>query len=130
MIEPYLEGIYQELFLSRVVTSFKVLRRETGDEDGYVRIRCSLLNGQILEFAEYVIARKRKIHIGTYSYHWQDIDGNLIKRWDNVPHHKAVETFPHHLHLSDGEVTMSSPMTLKKVLAVIEEAIPAENGNE
>ena len=126
MIEPYLEGIYQELFLSRVVTSFKVFRRETGDEDGYVRIRCSLLNGQILEFAEYFIARKRKIHIETYSYHWQDVDGNLIKRWDNVPHHKEVDTFPHHLHLSDGRIISSQPATLKKVLLDIEKTIPDE----
>jgi hypothetical protein len=130
MVEDYIESIIQELLISRVVTSFKTLKREDGDEDGYVRIKCSLSNGDTLEFAEFFHIKKGKVFIETYSYHWQSSDSSLLKRWDNVAHHKAVETFPHHLHLSDSEVTMSSPMTLKKVLAVIEKAIPAENGNE
>jgi len=63
------------------------------------------------------------VHIETYSYHWQTASGRLVKRWDNVAHHKEVDTFPHHLHLSDGKVTKSLPMILKKVLLDIEKTL-------
>lgn len=42
MIESYLDGILLELLLSPVVSTFKTIKREIGDEDGYVRIRCTL----------------------------------------------------------------------------------------
>lgn len=82
-----------------------------------------LTNGDILEFAEYITIRKRKIYVETYSFHWQTADGGLRKRWDNVPHHKDVDTCPNHLHLPD-KVISSSPKTLKKILTDIEKTLP------
>ncbi len=127
MVEDYIDEILQELFISPVVSSFKVLKREVGDEDGYIRIKCTLSNSDILEFAEYLSVHKNKIHIVTYSFHWQTADGRLVKRWDNVEHHKEIDTFPHHIHLSDGKVVSSAPMNLKKVLVAIEKTIPANS---
>ncbi len=106
MLEDYLDGVVQELVISHIVSSFRVLKREIGEEDGYIRIKCNLSNGDTLEFAEYVQIIKNMIYLETYSFHWQGVDGKLVKRWDNVKHHKEVVTYPHHLHLSDdpGEV--------------------------
>jgi hypothetical protein len=123
MIESYLDGILLELLLSPVVATFKTLKREVGDEDGYVRIRCTLSNSNILEFAEYLLIHKNRIHIETYSFHWQTAGGELIKRWDNVEHHKEIDTFPYHIHLANGKVLSSAPANLKKVLADIEKTI-------
>jgi hypothetical protein len=123
MIESYLDGILLELLLSPVVATFKTLKREVGDEDGYVRIRCTLSNSNILEFAEYLLIHKNRIHIETYSFHWQTAGGDLIKRWDNVEHHKEIDTFPYHIHLANGKVLSSAPANLKKVLADIEKTI-------
>ncbi|NUO09427.1 MAG: hypothetical protein HUU08_12240 [Candidatus Brocadia sp.] len=94
MIENYLDNIIHELIISRVVSSFKVLKREVGDEDGYIRIKCNLSNGDVLEFAEYIHFRKNTINLETYSFHWQSANGKLVKRWDNVKHHKDVSTYP------------------------------------
>ena len=124
MLESYLDGILQELFISPVISSFKVLRQEVGDEDGYIRMKCTLSNGDILEFAEYLMVCKNTIHIETYSFHWQSANERLVKRWDNVEHHTEIDTFPYHIHLSDGTVVSSVPMNLKKVLAEIEKIIP------
>ena len=33
-----------------------------------------------------------------YSFHWQDKDKSLIRRWDNAEHHKHLPTFPFHVH--------------------------------
>ncbi len=124
MIEDYFDGLIQELFINFAISSFKVLRRETGEDDGYIRIKCKLTNNDILEFAEYVQVRKDKIYLETYSFHWQDAKGNLIKRWDNVPHHKKLDTFPHHIHLLKSRTINSNPMTLKNVLREIEKVLP------
>lgn len=124
MIEDYIQGILQELFVRPVVSSFKILKIEVGDEDGYIRVKCILSNSDILEFAEYLQVRKNKIYIETYSFHWQTADGRLVKRWDNVEHHKKIDTFPYHIHLSNGKVIGSGLMTLKKVLTDIEKTIP------
>jgi len=47
----------------------------------------------------------------------------LKKRWDNVPHHKDVDTVRNYLHLPD-KVVGSSPMSLKKILVDIEKKLP------
>ncbi|MEK6765867.1 MAG: DUF6516 family protein [Planctomycetota bacterium] len=124
MIEDYFDGLVQELFINSAISSFKVLRREIGKDDGYIRIKCKLKNNDILEFAEYIQTRKNKIHLETYSFHWQDTKGHLIKRWDNVSHHKELDTFPHHIHLLTGGAISSTPMTLKSVLREIEKVLP------
>lgn len=130
MLEDYLDGIVQELVVSHIVYSFKVLKRELGEEDGYLRIKCNLSNGDVLEFAEYIHVIKKIIHHETYSFHWQSIDGKLIKRWDNVKHHKEIVTYPHHLHLSDDTVIDSKPMNLKKILTEIGKTLPLKEPGE
>ncbi|MFQ5455622.1 MAG: DUF6516 family protein [Nitrospirota bacterium] len=123
MIGKYFDGLFQELFISRAVSSFNILRCEKGDDDGYIRLKCILLNGDILEFAEYVQVRRNKINIETYNFHWQTAKGKLIKRWDNVGHHKEIDTCPDHLHITEGQVISSSPMNLKKVITEIEKTL-------
>lgn len=119
MIDDYFKDIIESLIVSHSVSSFKILRKELTEEDGYIRVKCNLSNGGILEFAEYIIVHKDKLRLETYSYHWQGKDGRLIKRWDNVAHHKEIKTFPYHLHLADGKVIESVRITLKKILSDI-----------
>jgi len=57
-----------------------------------------------------------------YSFHWQDKQNKLIRRWDNSPYHKKIETFPFHLHTANC-IENSKPMTLKKVLEFIKKQI-------
>lgn len=39
-----------------------------------------------------------QVEIIKYSFHWQTESGQLIKRWDNAPHHPEIATYSHHLH--------------------------------
>ena len=126
MVEDYFDNILQELLISHAVFSFKVMRRVIGDEDGFIRVICRLTNGDIFEFAEYVQTHTNKMSIMTYSFHWQSANGKLVKRWDNVPHHNEVDTYPHHLHLFNGKVIGSAAMNLNKVLEEIEKIIPID----
>lgn len=61
MVESYFNNILQVLFVSRAVTSFKLLKRVAGHEDGFIRIKCSLSDGGTFEFAEYIVIRKNRI---------------------------------------------------------------------
>ncbi|MBI5326735.1 MAG: hypothetical protein HZB80_00325 [Deltaproteobacteria bacterium] len=123
MIDDYFNDIIESLIVSHSVSSFKILRKELTEEDGYIRIKCNLSNGDVLEFAEYIVVHKDKLRLETYSYHWQGNDGRLIKRWDNVAHHKEVKTFRYHLHLADGRVIESVKATLKRILSDIGKTI-------
>lgn len=123
MVENYIDDLVQELLICQTISSFKIQKRIIGEEDGYIRIKCSLTNGDMLELAKYIRTRRKKIHIESYRFHWQGASGQLIKRWDNVAHHKELDQFPHHIHLPTREVIGSAPMTLKKVLKEIEQKI-------
>jgi len=62
--------------------------------------------------------------VNSYNYHWQDANGQFKKRWDNAPYHPQVATHPFHLHEgTEQNVLGSKPMTLEKVLKLIETAL-------
>jgi len=52
-----------------------------------------------------------------YSYHL--MKGDKVIRWDNVPHHKEISTYPHHKHEND-EIKESRNMDVCMVLEEIE----------
>lgn len=54
-----------------------------------------------------------------YKYHYQNVNDDLIFRYDNVPHHPSVKTFPHHKH--EGEkIVASEQVDLSQVLQEID----------
>ena len=57
-----------------------------------------------------------------YKYQWQSENGELISRWDNVPHHQEIDTFPCHVH-NDKGVLASAKMDLKTVIDIIMDKI-------
>jgi hypothetical protein len=126
MITAYFDSIRQTLILDELVESFKVLREMTGNNDGFIRVKCRLADGSILEFAEYAQIEAGRISRQTYSYHWQTRKGVLLKRWDNAPHHPEIATFPDHLHKGDV-ITESKPMTLALVLIAIGNTLSGAN---
>lgn len=54
-----------------------------------------------------------------YRFQFMDENNDLIKRWDNPPHHD-VETFPAHVHTENG-VKPSEEKYLPEVLETVEE---------
>ena len=64
---------------------------------------------------ETVLHIRERYHQGIlikYSYH--HITNSGIYRWDNVPHHSSVPTFPYHCHIHDA-VKESVPMDIVTV---------------
>lgn len=66
-----------------------------------------------LEFTESMTPERFK-----YRYQYMKTDGSLIFRYDNVPHHPEISTFPDHKHCQN-KIVESSPVNLKQVVEEI-----------
>ena len=110
------------LLISPAITRFSVLKRRVVEREGYIRIRAELVEGGLFEVSEFWRETGNDETIRSeYSYHWQNTDGQLVRRWDNVKHHQELPNALHHVHLADGQVEgIQSPPDLEAILREIE----------
>lgn len=83
----------------------------------YARLR--FYDGSELYVVEKLIVERYTIIRSRYSYQYQQANGDLILRYDNVPHHPDIETHPHHKHIGD-DVVAAQPPDLSDVLHEID----------
>jgi len=81
---------------SKIISQLEILELVDESSVQSIRIKTKLMDGSTLFIHETVSERGHK-----YSYHWQDEDNKLLLRWDNAPHYKEIETFPHHKHIGE-----------------------------
>lgn len=86
---------------------------KTGDSR-YFKLKVYFIDSSELYAREYISETERN-----YSFHWQYKNGNLIRRWDNAPHHKEIKTYPHHLHTPE-KVLESHSITFDEIIDYIE----------
>lgn len=124
-IAEYLNAIKARLLSDPIVSEFHIVRERDTDLDGHLRARVKLIDGGQLEFSEYAQSGvDGQIVVVTYSYHWVDAAGRLVKRWDNVPHHPEKAGFPHHVHIgATGAVEPGVPLDIFIVLDEISRAL-------
>jgi len=106
-----IESLLNEFSL---ITHFTVDFEEITDCIGYIKGKLELMNGSVLYFFEFVEIQNNVPVLVKYKYQWQSPEGNLLKRWDNAPHHREINTFPDHVHDSNG-VFPSPTMNLELV---------------
>jgi len=82
-----------------------------------LKVKAGIADGTWLYITELHTSDYQK-----YSYHWQKTDGELIIRWDNKPHWRHIETFPHHKHEGDS-VSASERIDIREVLKVIQDRL-------
>jgi len=104
-----------------IVKSFEVLDFRTFQDGFYIKVKVILKDSSELYIREYVDVEERN-----YSYHWQSVNGKLIVRWDNAPHHEDIRTYPHHKHIN-GKVEESFETTCERILTVISEILQKRN---
>jgi len=86
----------------------------------YLNLKIVFLNNTVLYVKEYTDSTHRK-----YSFQWQYLSGNRIARWDNAPHYPNLPTFPHHVHLANGDVVESHDISLEEImLFIISKQVP------
>ncbi|RCV64506.1 hypothetical protein C5S53_08510 [Methanophagales archaeon] len=119
MIEDYFTEIESLLIASPIVLSFKTSKEKISEDRGWIKGSVIFTNGTQMHLFEYVKIDNSPCII-KYAYHWQRKDGKLIKRWDNAPHHKGLETYPDHIHVGES-VYSHENMDIKRVLDILEE---------
>lgn len=120
-IEEYLQEFDEIISAAPEVNQIKILRRsvwDTGPEKVLVyRYKLILADKSLLELTERLVEESGKLSWTKYRFHWQDRNTQLIKRWDNAPHHAEVDTFPYHLH--DGSETHVVPHNIVNGIEVV-----------
>ncbi|MCK4761624.1 MAG: hypothetical protein KAW12_05445 [Candidatus Aminicenantes bacterium] len=112
-----MEDIFKLLSDSDVISEHEILSLLQDEDFYYLKIKSVVGTGSILHIKIYLSDEEYN-----YSFHWQQETGELIKRWDNAPHHKELSTFPHHAHTTE-EVKESYTITLNDVLKEIKERL-------
>lgn len=121
----YLGRVKALILVSPHVVHSETVREEAEGNMGLFRYRLRLQDDSLLAVFERFDIAEEDVKVTKYSFHWQDSDGNLRKRWDNAPHHSELPTHPHHVHVgSDGSAGPHAPIDLEEVLDLIAEELP------
>ena len=120
-IAAYLAEIEVAFINSPAVVEYQVVRSWDHGDDGYIRVRATLSNGDFLEAAEYAALEQDRIQTIDYRHHWSDGSRKLRQRWDSTPHHPELANFPHHVHLGNEDtLSPSQAISIVQVLRILE----------
>jgi hypothetical protein len=118
MILNYFHEIEQSINSFEGVVSLNIEKRIINDGFGIIKGQVIFKHGA-LDFLEVVrITDTGNPLKKKYKYHFRDLDDELVFRYDNVPHHPEIKTFPHHKH-SKGKIAESNEPDLIEVLQEI-----------
>ncbi len=111
-IVDYIAEIELALVNSPAVAEYRVIRSWSNADDGYIRIRAALANGDFWEAAEYFVLEEGYVVTCDYRHQWMNsAKTTLRRRWDNTPDHPELENFPHHIHIGDKATVIPGRMT-------------------
>lgn len=110
----YVESVKEHLSTDSIVTRFDITREFSNQDEGFIRARVNLINGDWLDFSE-LVRLSDTLELISYRYQWLDKDKNPIRRWDNTPHYPQLENAPHHIHIGE-QVFPGSPVNIFSVL--------------
>lgn len=100
------------------VKSYEVHDFRQWSDGLYYKVKIVFSDQSILFAKEYIDSSERN-----YSFHWQTENNALIMRWDNAPHYRNIETFPHHKHDENDCITESTTISFKDVIKIIQRKI-------
>lgn len=117
-IAEYFKSVKKRILTDSFIVDFEVLKERDRSKNGHLRVRIFFQNESMLEFSEYLEENvNNEVVLVSYSYHWIDKNGNLLRRWDNTPHFPDLPNAPHHIHEGEtGEVTPGKPTNIFAVL--------------
>lgn len=122
LAKAYIDQIKSALDQSLTVADWTLINEMVLSNRGHIRVRLTLSNGDFVEAAEFFQILANSIQQQRYRYQWMDsTKTQLRKRWDNAPHFKEVDTFPHHVHVQQEDNVLPSAMLgILDLLALLE----------
>lgn len=121
----YLADIELALIASQSIAHYEVVRAWTNTDDGYIRVRATLANGDFLETTEYFVMEQERVEIVDYRHQWMDASRTILRRrYDCTPHHPEVEGFPHHVHMgSEDHVVAGRKLGVIDLLQLLDQEL-------
>ncbi len=122
ILHRYLGRLHDTILSRREIRVEEIEITDRSDMPGqasefYARLRFP--DDSQLQVVEKLIVQRYSIVKDRYAYHYQRANGELVFRYDNVPHYPDIKTFPHHKHISET-VILSRPPDLSEVLREID----------
>lgn len=120
---------YATLLSHPVIQTVALMRQVTNRLDGYLRVRCTLINGDFLEVALHMVLQDEQVLLDDYRCQWMNDDRSILRRrWDNSPHFPDLPGFPHHCHVEyEDKVESSEALNLETLLEFIAKHIAENN---
>ncbi|WP_199249052.1 DUF6516 family protein [[Phormidium] sp. ETS-05] len=116
----YIERIKALIVSSSQFVNYVIVREESQGDRGLFRYRLTMQDGSFLELFEFFMLDDAEVQVTKYSFHWQNADGQLRKRWDNAAHHQEISTYPHHIHDGTEENVMPhQPVNAEDILEIV-----------
>jgi hypothetical protein len=122
LINEYFQQIESQIASHIHILETSLLKDKRSAHIGIVEGELLFKDETVLHFIEFVNV-KDSIQVYKYSYHYHDREGELIFRYDMDPHHREIDTFPHHKHVYPDALIKTSVPTLAKVLDEIDDLI-------
>jgi hypothetical protein len=125
VIQSHFDLIEAAIRSCSVVASYEIARFFPSPTTGYLRGKATFVNHSVLHFFEFCRLTPG-LEKDKYRYQYSDVDGKIVFRYDNAPHHRPIVTFPHHKHLKEEKVIDSFAPTLEQVLNEITDTVLSE----
>lgn len=122
LINEYFQQIESQIAKHIHILETSLIKDKRSAHIGIVEGELLFKDEAVLHFIEFVNV-KDTIQVYKYSYHYRDREGELIFRYDMAPHHREIDTFPHHKHIYPDTVIKTPVPTLAKVLDEIDDLI-------
>ena len=122
LLREYLDhilSIIKKYSIANLILASDIINDFRTEKVGVVRGRNDFINESTLYFTEYLDLRYGVEKL-SYSFHYQNRDGNLIFRYDNARHKPELECRDHK-HLSDGRTVPFHTPGFKHILDEITE---------
>ena len=131
-VAAYLSEIELALVSTPLFIKYTIVRMWLRTDEGYIRVRARLVNGDFLETAEYFVLSGDRVVTEDYRHQWMDGDKiTLYRRWDSTPDHPHLPNFPYHVHIGDEvNVQPDRPRSLLETLAWLERKLMGEGDAE
>lgn len=106
-IDDYFLSI-DRILSTPIIFSTNIIKEKRSSAIGLLYGEIVFLDFSKLIFMEYV-ELENIVQVKTYSYHFQDSEGDLIFRYDNAPHFPKLKSFPNHKHIHSGTIESNQP---------------------
>jgi hypothetical protein len=123
-IDAYLEALLEAIATSPVIHSSNISVDKRTMRSGLIKRDLYFAGNTCLHFRDLVEVQTNLVRL-IYSYHYQRVDGTLVFRYDDTPHHPNLPPFPHHKHVnSEGIIIPCELPDLSSILREIKAVYP------